>query len=423
MTSPSVLLGLGVSLSACSACSAPRMSDAAVDAPVAETRDATSRDAARDAPRDAAADAPIPPPWVDGSLTLPILEYRLPADRYGTCNGRRAITPTSAFNNSDAHWLNGAVYFSTGGLLARTVVGSFVEEAFAYEQPLLLRGVLAISGTRLVLGAGWYHSYNEAVVLFDQPVRGAIGRTLWQRQRVATHSEGGFWGMSATPSFITFLWQDSAESGDWRTRVFSINSDGTGERELTPAGTNQCSSVRASGERVVFACDGQIYLWTRGSDAAPTRVDPTNRSQWHAFIDGDTVVWLDQRDWPTGSHFSPDNPEVYMKNLRTGVVQRITHDESPNPVTQADPVVEGDWIAWTDLRHASNPNGGLIGDRIAIYGFHIPTQREYELVNDPECAAYKPMLLGGRLYFTGTPNSTRGGPMYDGDLPSIPRDQ
>jgi hypothetical protein len=75
------------------------------------------------------------------------------------------------------------------------------------------------------------------------------------------------------------------------------------------------------------------------------RVDPTNRSQWHAAIDGDIVVWLDQRDWPLGSHFDPNNPEVHMKNSRTGVVQRITHDLAPNPVTQDDPVVEGDWIA------------------------------------------------------------------------------
>ncbi len=228
--------------------------------------------------------------------------------------------------------------------------------------------------------------------------------------------------MSATPSLIAFLWQDSMESNDWRTRVFVINADGTGERELTPAGHNQCYTVRASGDRVVFDCDGQVFLWTRGESQA-ARVDPTNRSQWHAFIDGDIVVWLDQRDWPTGSLLRPDNAEVYMKNLRTGVVQRITRDLAPNPVTQDDPVVEGDWIAWTDLRHASNPNAGSVGDRMSIYGFHIPTQREYLVVDDPECLAAKPMLLGGRLYFTGTPRSTGGGPMYDADLPVIARDE
>ncbi len=331
------------------------------------------------------------------------------------------MSPTSTFDNTRGHWLSGALYYSIDGSLARIRPGVEVVEAFNNAEDLLA-GVLAISGTRLVLGAAWRHAFNEAVIIFDQPVRGAIGQTLWQRQRQTSVSSGGFWGMSATPSLIAFLWQDSMESNDWRTRVFVINSDGTGERELTPAGYNQCHTVRASGERVVFDCDGQVFLWTRG-DAEPTRVDPTNRSQWHAFIDGDIVVWLDQRDWPTGSRESPDNPEVYMKNLRTGVVQRITRDLAPNPVAQGDVVVEGDWIAWTDMRHASSPNAGLIGDRITIYGFHIPTQREYALVNDTECRAYKPMLLGGRLYFKGLPLTTGDGQMYDADLPVIARDE
>jgi hypothetical protein len=227
---------------------------------------------------------------------------------------------------------------------------------------------------------------------------------------------------SRPATLIAFLWQDSMESGDWRTRVFVLRSDGTGERELTPEGRSQCSTVRASGDRVVFDCDGQVYLWTLG-DARPSRVDPTNRSQWHAFIDGDIVVWLDQRDWPRGSHHDPDNPEVYMKNLRTGVVQRITHDLAPHPVTQLDPVVEGDWIAWTDLRHASNPNAESFSDRMSIYGFHIPTQREYVLVDDPQCPVSKPMLLGGRLFFAGLPPDRSGSPMYDADLPVIGRDE
>jgi hypothetical protein len=421
MNTRPLLLVTSWALSACSACSGPRPTDAGADAVPSDARDATVRDVARDVRSDVATDTRVAPPWVDGSLVLPIKEYRWPPDTYGSCAGRTAISPSSTFYSAEAHWLTGAVYYSITGSMGRVVPGSNVAEAFENESNVLV-GVLAISGTRLVLGAAWSHAFNEAVIIFDQPVRGAVGRTLWQRQRMRSVSSGGFWGMTATPSLIAFLWQDSMESNDWRTRVFVINSDGTGERELTPAGYNQCHTVRASGERVVFDCDGQVFLWTRG-DVEPTRVDPTNRAQWHAFIEGDIVVWLDQRDWPTGSRESPDNPEVYMKNLRTGVVQRITRDLAPNPVAQGNVVVEGDWIAWTDMRHASSPNSGLSGDRIAIYGFHIPTQREYALVNVTECRAHTPMLLGGRLYFAGSPPTTGGGPMYDMDLPVIARDE
>jgi hypothetical protein len=60
---------------------------------------------------------------------------------------------------------------------------------------------------------------------------------------------------------------------------------------------------------------------------------------------------------------------------------------------------------------------------MSIYGFRIPTQREYVLVDDPECLVFKPMLLGGRLYFSGLPRDRSGSPMYNMDLPVIGRDE
>jgi hypothetical protein len=407
---------LVLTLSACSGCSAPRSGDASVDAG-ASMDAATRRDALVDA-RDVVADGPVPPPWLDGSLELPIRQF--PLRPFADCAGHPAVSDTHPWINYQAYWWHGAIYYSVTGSFGRVVPGGVIE-AFRNE-PNLLGGMLAVSGERLILGASWIGAHAEAIIAFDRAERGAVGRTLWQRERVATTSSGGFSDLSASSSVIAFSWQDSQESGDWRTRVYGGNPWGTDFRVISPPSASQSGDVSVSGDRVVFAADGQVYLWQLGSaEARP--IDPTNRSQWHPWIDGDHVVWMDQRDSPRGSHFAPDNPEVYYKNLRTGVVQRITHDPATSPVFQAHVAVVGDWIAWTDLRHASNPNpDSALGDRIAIYGFHIPTQTEHAIVNEPSCRVWNPVLLNGRVFVEGMPEGRGVSAMYEFPLPTAVRD-
>jgi hypothetical protein len=420
MNARPLLTLLAMALPACTGGGAPRSMDASADADATARLDGATprRDATIDA-RDAGADAIAPPPWLDGSLTLPMRENRWPSNQFSLCAGRVALSPSHPMLNYDAHWWNGTIYFSHTGTPARVVPGSGLIQGLSDSQ-FQLGGTVAISGERLIYAASWRGAHAEAVIAFDRVEQGAVGRTLWHRERVNTDSEGGFWDLTATPSLIAFSWQDSRETGDWSTRVYAMNPDGTDVRVLSPRNIPQSGDVRASGDRVVFRGGGQVYLWQRG-DAEARPIDPTQRSQWHPWIDGDNVVWIDQRDSPRGSIYSPYNPEVYYKNLRTGEVRRITHDPDTRPVFQAEVTVGGDWIAWTDLRHASNPNPeSPLGDRIAVYGFHIPSQTEYALANEPSCITAVPLLLNGRLFVAG-----RGvGSMYEFPLPTIaPRDQ
>jgi hypothetical protein len=413
------LLTLLVStLSACTGCSAPRSGDASLDAD-ATADTATRRDALVDA-RDAVTDGPIPPPWLDGSLALPIREF--PLRSFGACAGHPAVSDTHPWVNYQAYWWHGAIYYSVTGSMGRVVPGSSVIDSFMAE-PDLLGGRVAVSGERLILGAYWRGAHAGAVISFESADRGAVGRTLWHREPTDTAPGGGLSDLSATPSLIAFSWQNAQASSDRRTLAYTMNPDGTDVRQISPPGSSQSGDIHASGDRVVFAADGQVYLWQLGNaEARP--IDPTNRSQWHPWIDGDHVVWMDQRDSPRGSHFAPDNPEVYYKNLRTGVVQRITHDPETSPVFQAHVAVVGDWIAWTDLRHASNPNpDSALGDRIAIYGFHIPTQTEHAIVNEPSCRVWNPVLLNGRVFVEGMPEERGVTAMYEFPLPTAVRDR
>ncbi|MDP3277250.1 MAG: hypothetical protein Q8Q09_18820 [Deltaproteobacteria bacterium] len=81
--------------------------------------------------------------------------------------------------------------------------------------------------------------------------------------------------------------------------------------------------------------------------------------------------------------------------------------------------MQGDWIVWVDLRHASAPNAGFLGDRMAIYGYHIPTAREYALVNDAGCRASHPVIFGEHVYFDGFVPSVNRSAMYRVPLPVV----
>jgi hypothetical protein len=165
-----------------------------------------------------------------------------------------------------------------------------------------------------------------------------------------------------------------------------------------------------------------VKVWQHG-DAEPRLLSPSNREQWHPWIHGDHVVWIDQRHGE-GERGSPDNPEVYYHNLRTGETRRITNDPPERAVAQDSVVVEGDWIAWTDRRTVSDADSGAALVRSEIYGYHIPTSREVVLVSDPNCLASQPMLLGGRRVFAAYPVSGRSGePMYEAPLPAMPMER
>jgi beta propeller repeat protein len=91
-------------------------------------------------------------------------------------------------------------------------------------------------------------------------------------------------------------------------------------------------------------------------------VDPTTQNQLDASIHGRQVVWQDFRDVGYG--------DIYMKDLQTGKVKRITDD----PGGQYYPVIFDQWIVWADNRHG----------QFDLYGYNLKRQMEIRLTNTPE---------------------------------------
>lgn len=102
-----------------------------------------------------------------------------------------------------------------------------------------------------------------------------------------------------------------------------------------------------------------VHNLLSGTTAA---VDPTNQNQIDASVYGRQVVWQDFRDAGYG--------EIYMKDLQTGQIKRITD----NPGGQYYPVIFEQWIVWSD-----NRNG-----QFDLYGYNLKRQAEVRLTDTPE---------------------------------------
>jgi beta propeller repeat protein len=154
----------------------------------------------------------------------------------------------------------------------------------------------------------------------------------------------------------------------------------------------------ASGRRIVWTQRkpsewGYNYQIVLYDDATKTqrRIAPTTASQWDPRIDGDRIVWLDNRNDPNHSYVDPKNVDIYVHNLSTGKTQAVT----VNPGRQDKPDVGGKWVAWHDYRNGPD---GVSGKEIDIYAKNLETGVEYRVTAEGGIEAY-PRVDGERLFF------------------------
>ncbi|MFO0561313.1 MAG: hypothetical protein U0269_25065 [Polyangiales bacterium] len=134
--------------------------------------------------------------------------------------------------------------------------------------------------------------------------------------------------------------------------------------------------IMADGPNVLWSNAGRdVYLWNADRRVIENlSADGPATHQWSAFIRGDYVVWMDQRDTPGASEAAPNNPEVYLLHLPTRTLRRITNDPPERPAGQGYPSLAGDWVLWSDFRNAREPNPPRwFTDRMELWGYHIPT--------------------------------------------------
>ncbi len=164
------------------------------------------------------------------------------------------------------------------------------------------------------------------------------------------------------------VWEDRQEDGTWDIWAKDIDSaDPIFAVTVTPEIDERKPAVYWPW--VVYQCKPVLnpgapwqlmsYNFITG---ATEFVDQTTQDQLDPAVHGQRVVWQDFRDVGYG--------EIYMKDLRTGEVHRITDDTGG----QYYPVIFDHWIVWADNRNT----------QFDLYGYNLKRHVEIQLTNTLE---------------------------------------
>lgn len=214
-----------------------------------------------------------------------------------------------------------------------------------------------LAGTQTLFGAGDGEDQDGAVVSGDTVAwidhSGPTGE-VWLGSASSAHiplqitnDDNDDVGVAIDGQLIA--WMDSIDPGR-RIHWYDMEAEAAG---IAPSDgvvpdTNLPNGVCVDKGRICWFDDGKtpgmqgIYVYEPLSDTTRTltEVDPADYRIVPDSIDlhGDNVVWA---QYPV---ISPDNRDVYLKNLRSKISGNVTAESS----TQESPSVFGDVLAWQD---------------------------------------------------------------------------
>lgn len=183
-------------------------------------------------------------------------------------------------------------------------------------------------------------------------------------------------GMDPAISGDTVVWRD------WSTSKIVAHDLTDDSQQNVNLSTGQVATPAISGNIVVWVDSrnstqyGDIYMrnLTQPTDAPVSlgsslgSVNNKKKDKLNPAIDGNIVVWEDWRNAVQDPNGWWGNPDIYMKNLATGIEQSVC----TNNKDQYNPVISGSRIFWQDSR-----NGNW-----DIYMYDVATAKETRLTTN-----------------------------------------
>jgi hypothetical protein len=262
---------------------------------------------------------------------------------------------------------------------------------------------LRCAARTMIAGVTDFRARRAALLRFTDPW--SEGSVVWERpvERVGNSGVGIGW-LAASDELVAFQFSSTFQ------QVFVGGP--RGENMVVDPALNAAlvghtiEAFVADGPHLVLEAGGDVFLYTRHTGGTGTlqNLTPLPSLQSDPWVSGRYVVWLDERDGVIADGGRATDTEVYLYDIVTRAERRITHDPPDRPALQFDPRVEGDWVVWLDQRHAPQP---ALSPDIApdvpreIYGFHIPTGREVPLVTGNNLVT-GPMIADGTLWYNCT---------------------
>lgn len=306
------------------------------------------------------------------------------------------FTPGSIYM---AHTQPGTLLFSVVGRIMRADLQQ--RTSHVLTPPLLNFSSYTSQGDDRSLALYWRHDSNSesvpkslAIIRMNDELSG--GRIIWQRNFTSDFPNvraGGLRTLVATDRFVSFIMTTS-------TQQQRLYVGGPNAEDMQPAPEGLLPThARGEGDRMVFDDGNDIWLYTHST----RRFENLTRDpavQYQPWISGDHVVWVDLRHGG-GSALNASNPEIYRMDLRDRGPHRVTHDPVERPAIQGFPMIDGEWIVWSDKRHDAQPNSVVQTTRSALYGWHLGTAREV-VIDDAADGLWLglPFVHDGWIYYS-----------------------
>ena len=192
--------------------------------------------------------------------------------------------------------------------------------------------------------------------------------------------------------------------------IVLINAETGEERSLSPIFDGTDEGPQIDGNRVVFDRWTEGFAWNpwiydiRTDTASAILMDTID--QWSTQVDGDWVIWVDQRDDPTGTAFTPRSPDLYGWEISTGTERPL----AVAPGAQMQPVLRDGGLVWSAFRNDPvDPSGSWGSTNSDVYVRRMPDGPETRITTFPDTREWVIDKDGDWIYvFRATTDHCRG---------------
>jgi len=223
-------------------------------------------------------------------------------------------------------------------------------------------------------------------------------RKVGLKENIQVNGDHAVWEYHAEDKSVSIFAQDLKSK-----ETFSVSAEGSLQ-----------GGVALSGSKVAFR-DGylksaEIWLYDLSQRKAQ-QITQDEELQDSPDISNDRLVWMDTRDGTWNADETYTNSNIYSHTISTGVTERLTSD----PSWQEQPSIDGDLVAWTDLRHGGR-DAGFWYQEAEIYLKVIGTGQERRVTSLPG-NDFSPVVKGNNIVWL---HETVPGNRWGHDLYFIP---
>jgi len=186
---------------------------------------------------------------------------------------------------------------------------------------------------------------------------------------------------------ISWPWiaTEDCRNGPGWCGIVLINAETGEERVLSALYDGTDEGPRIDGNYVVFdrftsgfAWNPWIYDIATGT-ASSILMDTID--EWDTQVDGGWVIWVDQRNDPEGTAFSPRSPDLYGWEIASRTERPLV----VAPGGQVEPILKDGWLFWTDYRNDPvDPSGSWGSTNGDVYARTVPDGPEFHLTAFPD---------------------------------------